>query len=412
MAIANLTTINAYLKELYTNQKVESMVYKNNPFLAMLPKFEQFTGKYHPLPIISANPQNRSRNFADAIASQTSSSADAFDLTRVKDYSLAFIDGEALKASEGDKGAFESAVNVEIDGAFQAASNNCAFQLFRDQSGYRGQVSAEPSEAATTVITMKNRGDIVGIEKGMTIEIYSAKSGGSQRLYSTGVTEGAVSAVDRSAGSFTISATYDSNGTIAADDYIFVKGDRGSSLAGLESWIPDTAPTGGDSFFSVDRSTDTDRLAGVRYDGSSDPIEEALVEGGNRIAENGGSPDMAFINFRQWSKLIKSLGSKVQYVNIEMQDINVGFEGVKVHAGNGTMVVMPDRNVRGDKAYLLQMDTWKLASLGPAIRLLDWDGNQFLRQSSADTYEVRVGGYSNLGCRAPGFNGVVTLANV
>ena len=412
MAIANLTTVDAYLKELYAGQMVESMVYKNNPLLAMLPKMESFTGRNMPMPIISSNPQNRSRTFTNANSATTSSDVDSFLLTRVKDYSLAFIDGETLKASEGDKGAFQSTLDTEMKGAFQAATNNCAFSLTRDQSGYRAQVNAEPGVASTTVITLKSRGDIVGFEKNQSIVIWSAKTGGTQKIYDTGVTAGLISAIDRSAGTITINTPYTASGTIAADDFLFVDGDRGNSVAGLESWIPDLAPTGGDSFFGVDRSTDTDRLAGVRYDGSSDPIEEAIVEGGNRVAENGGAPDFAFINFRQWSRLIKSLGSKVQYVNILMEDIGVGFEGVKIHSGNGTMTVVPDRNIRGDKAYLLQMDTWKLASIGPMIRLLDFDGNRFLRATNDDNYEVRVGGYGNLGCHSPGFNGVVSLANV
>ena len=42
--------------------------------------------------------------------------------------------------------------------------------------------------------------------------------------------------------------------------------------------IPSSAPTAGDSFFSVDRSADSTRLAGIRFDGSSLPLEEALID--------------------------------------------------------------------------------------------------------------------------------------
>jgi len=58
---------------------------------------------------------------------------------------------------------------------------------------------------------------------------------------------------------------------------------------------------------------------------------------------------------------------------------------------------------------MLQMDVWKLYSLGKAPKILDSDGLKFLRESSADAVEVRVGYYAQLGCRGPGYNARVSL---
>jgi hypothetical protein len=58
---------------------------------------------------------------------------------------------------------------------------------------------------------------------------------------------------------------------------------------------------------------------------------------------------------------------------------------------------------------MLQLDTWKVYSLGKMVRVLDTDGLQMLRQSSADGVEVRYGGYLQIGCNAPGFNVNVQL---
>ena len=38
------------------------------------------------------------------------------------------------------------------------------------------------------------------------------------------------------------------------------------------------------------------------------------------------------------------------------------------------------------------------------------DGNEFLRVSTTDAAEARIGTYANLECNAPGYNGVVTLS--
>ena len=74
------------------------------------------------------------------------------------------------------------------------------------------------------------------------------------------------------------------------------------------------------------------------------------------------------------------------------------------------MTVVPDTYARKDRAFMLQMDTWKLMSLKKAVRILDLDGNKFLRDSDADSVEIRVGGYKVLGCCAPGWNANIRLA--
>ncbi len=407
MAGLDMSVFDPILKEEYVGQRVEMLVAKNNPLMAMLKKDEKFGGRNRPLPIIYGNPQNRSAAFATAVAGTTSSAPEAFVLTRVKNYSVAVIDGETIKASEADRDAFVDALTTEIDGAIMALANDIAFGLFRDSSGARAQVSAEPAEAASTVITLASASDVAGFEKGQPIVIYSAKTGGSLRLYATGVSSGLVSAVDRSAGTVTIAVAYDSNGTIAANDYIFVSGDRGLKISGLADWVPDSAPSSA-AFFGVDRSVDVTRLAGSRKVGTGMPIEEALIDLAFELGAQGGAPDVAFLNFKQYAKLVKSLGAKVQYIDLEM-NAGISFRGIVVHGPQGEIKVLPDRNMTDARCYMLQMDTWLLASLGPVVHLLDVDSNRILRQTTADAYEVRIGSYAQLGCKAPAFNGVTTL---
>lgn len=404
----DLTAADAIMKELYVGQRPENLVYKNNPLLALLPKMEDFMGDVYPLPVISGNPQNRSATAATALAGTATSTLQRFGLTHTRNYSKGLIDGLTIKASASDKGAFVSALTLEVDGCFQALANDIANSICRDSSGYKAQVSAEPSTASTTVITLKEPQDVVGFEIGQTVVIHSAKSGGSQRTFDGSTTSGSISAIDRSssAATITVNTAYDGSGTIAADDYIFISGDRGSKLAGLEDWIPDSAPSS-TAFFGVDRSVDTNRLGGIRVDGTGMPIEEALIDGAFDVNREGGAPDYCFVNQNQYRKLVKQLQSRVSYVDVQA-NAAVGFRGVEIMTGAGSMVVLADRHIRDSRAYMLQLDTWKLASLGPLVHLLDLDG-KFLRAATADAYEVRVGSYAQLGCHAPGFNGVVTL---
>ena len=99
MASLDMDSFAGALKQHYTNEKIENMVYKDNPFLAMLSKYEDFGGINLKLPIKYGIPQGRSATFSDAKNNATASKYEAFLLTRVKNYCVATIDNETLEAS-------------------------------------------------------------------------------------------------------------------------------------------------------------------------------------------------------------------------------------------------------------------------------------------------------------------------
>ena len=183
-------------------------------------------------------------------------------------------------------------------------------------------------------------------------------------------------------------------------------------VSGLGAWIPSTAPAAGDAYWGVDRSKDVTRLAGVRFDGSSESIEEALIDGAALVAREGGMPDYCFMNFTSYAALEKSLGAKVQYVDVKHEEADIAFAGIRVHAPYGPITVIPDRNCPPQTAYLLQLDTWKFRSLGKAPHILTYglEGLEGLRVGAADALEIRIGYYGNLICNAPGWNCRVTLS--
>lgn len=409
----DLSSFDAALKQHYTADAVENMVYKDNPLLAILPKYETFGGKNLPIPIIFGNPQGRSKTFANAQArgAVTNSQIVDFVLTRVRDYSIATIDNETLEASKGDANAFMEAATTEIDGAIQSLTRSLAVGVYGGADGNIGQVAAEPSEDTTTVITLKAPDSVTNFEVGMALNIYVDKAVSSTKKSVDGSTvQLIISAVDRSAGTITFADAYDASGTIAADDFLFVEGDRGLALSGLDSWLPETAPQSGDpQFFGVDRSTDATRLAGVRHDGSNQPIEEALVDGASKVGREGGKVDYCFMNYQAYADLEKALGSKVQYVDLKM-NAEIGFRGIEINGPRGMIKVVADQNCPAGVAYMLQMDKWKLYSLGKAVKVIDSDGLTMLRQSSADGIEVRYGFYGQVGSRAPGFSCRVQLS--
>lgn len=403
----DLTAFDAALKVHYTSDRVEDMVYRDNPFLALVPKYERFGGRNLPIPIVYGNPTGRSKTFSTAkTAGGTSGSGSKitdFVLTRVKDYGIATIDNETMLASEGDANAFMEAATTEIDGIINAVTRSLAINLFRTSAASIGQVLAEPAETASTfTVTLTNIEDISVAEVGEEHVIYSALSGGSIRTSDGTDDEWTVAAVNRSTGVITYTGTYDASGTIAANDYIFKQGDRGLGISGLEDWFPSSAP-GATSFFGVDRSVDTTRLGGQRLDGTSLPIEEALIEGDAIVCREGMKVTHFFMSHKKLSELKKSLGSKVQYVNLAANP-RISFPGVLVDGNKGPIKCVADHNCPDSRIFGVNFDYLKFYSIGKAVRVLDTDGLAMLRQSDDDGVEVRYGFYGQLGCRAPGSN--------
>lgn len=426
---ANVSNQIAALKELYTGDDyMKDLVYKKNPLLALIPKDESpsgFAGKYIPVPLVYGTPQGRSATFANAQNNQTAPALASFFVYRVSNYQLVTITNELLEATKDDAGAFVDEAKLNMDTGFRNISNDLALSLFSDGSGSRGSYGLASGSITAGVITLDSAQSVVNFEVGMTLVSYSVS--GSTYTQSTGANLGYVIAVDRSNGLVTVSASAGgaagtpTNWSISFP-YIGVQGDVAFGaltattsmlkISGLGAWLPVTTPASNDSFWGINRSVDPTRLAGVRFNGQSESIEEALIDAASLVAREGGMPEMCFINFTSYAALEKALGSKVQYVDVKHEEADIAFAGIRIHAPYGPITVIPDRNCPAQTAYLLQMDTLKLRSLGKAPHVLTYglEGMEGIRVGNADALEIRIGFYANLICNAPGWNCVVQLS--
>lgn len=410
MTALNMTSFESALKVHYTSDMIKRMTYQDHPFLALIPKYESFGGKNLPIPIIYGNPQGRSASFSYAKANKTAGKYKDFTLTRVKNYGLCSIDNETIEASKGDKNAFFEAITTEIDGTLESLTRSLAISCYRNGAGSIGQIGSSTT-IGSTLCVLSNAEDVVNFEVGQTIVASTANGGGTVKNASGTQNALTVAGVDRIAGTVTFSAAMTSfaSGDWAVNDYLFVQGDYDAMLKGLDAWVPETAPTGGDNFFGVDRSVDT-RLGGLRKDVSTMPIEEGLIEGLSLASREGALISHAFMPYTWYSNLEKALGSKVQYVDVNT-NVGVGFRGIQINNPKGKPVtVLADADCIANTCFMVQMDVWKLYSLGAAPKIINQDGNRFLRENDEDSIELRAGYYAQLGCRAPGWNMRLKLA--
>lgn len=401
--MANWTAAQAQpiLKQHYTDQRVLNMVYKNRPLLAMISKMEDFGGDVLKLPLIYGDPQNRSATFSFAAAGTTNPLTNAFLLSRVSDYSVYSVSNEAILASQGNENAFLETLTVAIDGSINALAISQAQALYG--TGF-GNIGTVPTATASTTLTLGDPNDVVNFAVGQNL-VFSPTAGASV-LSSAGAILTVV-AVDRDAGTLTMNANV--NTVAVSGDFIFVQGDRQNSatptaikMSGLNAWIPTTAPTS-TPFFNVDRSADVTRLAGQRKVYTGVPMQEAVTNAAALVAREGGAPDYLFCDFSKYAQLENSLGAKVQYIDLKVNP-EIAFRGIRINGPKGEINVVPDPFCPSGQFFMLQMDTWKLYTLGKNLRIFDTDGLSMLRQSTEDGLTGRAYYYGQLGCRGPGFN--------
>lgn len=420
---ANSANQIAALKELYTDDKeyMKDLVYKENPFLALVPKNESpdgFAGKYIPVPLEYGTPQGRSHSFSNAQNQQTATSLASFFVYVIEDYQLVTITNLLMEQTKTNAGAFVDAAKLQMDGGFRNITNNIAFELFSDGTASRGQIGSGSNIGLVQTITLSNAQQIVAFEVGMllvnfvnTAGTISAVSAETMLVTSvnraTGVIVGTLSGAD---------ASFSSAGNQLGISGDIVSGATGTGsylgLSGLAAWIPTASPASNDSFWGVNRSADPTRLAGCRFDARAYTIEEGMTNALAFLNREGGKPDLCIMDFASYAALVNALGAKVQYVQVKHDEVEVAFEGITFQSAYGRVTVLADRSCPPQTAYLLTMSTFKLRSLGKVPHILTYgmEGLEGLRVGNADALEIRIGYYGNLICSAPGWNCVVQLS--
>jgi hypothetical protein len=421
---ANSSNQVAALKELYKDSKeyMKDLVYKENPFLALVPKDESpdgFAGKYIPVPMEYSNPQGRSHTFSTAQSNQTATSLVSFFVYVISDYQLVTITNLLMEQTKSNAGAFVDAAKLQIDGGFRNITNNIAFELFGSGTATRGRVASAGYSFSnpTATITLANPQQIVNFEVGQVLRA-SATDGGA-----VSDDTGQVASVNRVTGVITLTMSDSSPDSEWANGaYLTVDGDLPSAgatqigsmlaLSGLAAWIPSSSPASNDNFWGVNRSADPTRLSGIRYDATAYTIEEGITNALALLNREGGRPDIIIMDFASYAALVNALGAKVQYVQVKHDEVEVAFEGISFQSAYGRVTVLADRSCPPQTAYVLTMSTWKLRSLGKVPHILTYglEGLEGLRVGNADALEIRIGYYGNLICSAPGWNMVVSLS--
>jgi hypothetical protein len=413
MASIDLTAFSHALKIKYVSDFMEDTLARDHPFLALLlARKKRVSGKYIDHVIDYSRGGGRSASFSLAQGNPLGTKGVQMALQTVQDYAVVRWDDELLQSVEGqDAAAFFDARTKEADNKMAQLGDSASHALFRGGSGAIMQIASTQSGSSTT-INAKVADDVKHLQVGMKIYADSVDGGGT-----VGTTISFVKSVDLEAGTYEVAATDGgaadtaTNRDLTANQYVFVYGDYDAKVDGIQSWLPSSV-SGGDSFWGVNRSVDRIRLAGWYKSFVGTPIEEAIPHMASlitRIAE--ANPKLCIINPNDWVRLVNSLGTRVNYIDIKPdQKATFGFRGILLNGPKGPIEVVQDADCPDKEALLLDMRTWLLYHKGDSpMSLINRDGLTIRAVADADQWEARFKSNLQLACDAPGFNGRMIL---
>lgn len=413
----SITNVSDVLKQLYPEGLDERLILKDHTLLPLLPRRRDFYGRNLHVPLRYGKPQGRSHTFANAQFKEDGSTDNvnslyaAFTVTQVTDYGAAVIDGQTVRrARGGDEAQFVDMLKAEMDGAIDTLGDNLAKEAFGNSGGSRGTVAV--GGLSTTSLTLANPEDIVFFEIGMQIQCSAddgADSGDALRDSGDSVE---ITGINEDTGVLTGGENWSNLASIAAGDHLFQRGDFASAATGLSGFIPAADPSASESFFGLDRSTSPQRLAGIRFTGTSYTLDEVWIRAQARAKRSGVKLSHFICNPVDYANVETALESRKRVIDVPSQYDAIGFEGLAVcSGGNGAIPLLADADCPVNVAYGLELDTWKWATQGDAPTTIDEDGLEIMRKANSDAYEVRVVAEHNFYTDAPGRNMRISLAS-
>lgn len=397
---SDLSTVAFIYKHNYSDKQIENLTTRDHVQYAMIEREDGFVGADFPYVIRSGNPQGIGGTFAGAQAAAETSKGLQFTALRKAKFGDIVIDGEALKAARGNKGAFFDLVTMETENILIEMGDSLAFDFYRDTSGVRGKRSS----ISGNIVTLTVSADARNFKEAMTVMASPNADGSSPR---TGTTK--VLGIDEVTGNVTLVSAAAISG-FADGDFLFRSTDPGTCIEGLEVCTPLVAPTAGDSFRGKDRSTNVTRYAGSRVNDTSTTIEENLGLCAVYISRAGRSHnvDQGFLEPTKFWEVSRRLNAQVLYEGAG-GTAEYGFQYINIVTPSGSVKVYSDPDCQTTRGRLSKKGTQYIKTMDAYPHINNDDGNYSLRQAAANAIEARAMCWGNLIQTDPVAQGVIAI---
>lgn len=304
------------------------------------------------------------------------------------------VTGPMLKASQGDKGAFVSIMEYEMEQGLLDFKTNFNRQLFGDGSGQIATVAA--NAVATNVITATGiestmPGNLY-LDVGVVIDIYTSAG----VLVSSGLQVTAISGTD------TVTLTLSANVTCSANDLIILSGSYGNDVQGLLYTLGSTQTT---TIYSVDRSSYTSYQSNIINSNGGQLTLDLMQQAWNEGRRRGDAKyDAVFCDFNSERFYNKLLVVDKRYIGKVPGDGTFSNKDSTYLEYGGIPIVADKDSFR--RFFFLDTKHWKKYVLSE-LEWADETGSYMIAQVSADQFEIRLRHLANLFCEKPSAQAVL-----
>lgn len=393
LGVSTSADILATLKIWYGDQKVENLLFRNDPILKSIEKI-RIGGKQYPLPMLYSRGGAVTSNYtlASTLATQNYGAREML-VEPGQLFSSFVLSPKEYLSSTSDKGAYMSILGLKAFSAMEGWRKVMAKALYGEGYLEMGRIIAiDGTRTIITVTPATAAGLDIGSEITFALNPESANRAGGA--------VGVSSFDDRSDGNVDITVDAAINAAVQVNDVIQIEGGKDANNdpnapVGLAGWLPSKFNRSGanwtthigTNFFGVDRSTYTTRLAGnfvLRDNAGGESYVNALVRLIKNIRRQGGVPNAIVLNDNDYEAILQEVQQQVTY----FQQLNMGggMTGNEFTNGLSAMsfqfstswlkMVYDTPYVEEGVGYVLDMDTVKLLCLSNGKAMDEKSGPQ------------------------------------
>lgn len=307
------------------------------------------------------------------------------------------VTGPMLKASQGDKGAFVSIMEYEMEQGMLDFKSDFNRQLFWDGTGKLAVVSA--NAVNTNVITVSGRESVDNVkylDVGMDVDIVSGTT-----VIASGLSITAISGLQTASATVTLSA----NVSTAANDFLVRSGSYNNEVQGI-LYTMDGGTTGS-IYSTMDRAAYPQVQSNVISNSSGQLTLDVIQNAFNQGRELGDAQyDALFSDFTSERFYNKLLVADKRFIGTKVGGDGSFSDKDKTYLEYGGLPWVSDKD-SSRRVQLLDSKTWKKYVLAE-LEWADETGSYMIAQVSADQFEIRLRHLANLFCEKPRANALVS----
>jgi hypothetical protein len=462
MPVLTGTDVTSMLKVHYGSmQKVESVLYRNDPFFTTKLQKIRAGGKEYPLPITYTNSPAVGGDYtAVSTAAIRNGNNVSFNLTMGKLFGSFIIDPAEYLASRAQDDTFISIYALRMFGTMDSVRKLLTSAMYGSGVGDMGTVLAV--DAVNFLYIDVAPSTAFAIDIGSKIMFAASISVAYRSPNPVEIASIADSGTGLTAGNVRITFSTPYVATVAVNDVVMLNGCRGASPnfapilpIGFGQWFPTLANRAGSTwdtyiavpFYGVNRSPRPSRLAGnfvLRDSGASEKYSDAVARGIKQARRGGGVPDIILLNDDDFQTIIVEMQAQRNFYQMVQgapaKDKNVVTSGISAFqfafSTNWIQYVYDSPATPKGVGYILDSATIMLVTFGNVGPITDAapksnepgapevksasDGPttyQFLYDDMISTSDVDTENgkgikvdfnvFATYGCSAPGHNTVV-----